>query len=73
MEHLNPSGIRTLLDSQEGRQRLALLQRSSSDTLQQASQAARSGDYDRVRTLLKPVMEGSDGETLARKLAQQLG
>ena len=73
MEHLDPSKIRTLLESREGKQLLELLQKSSADTLRQASEAAKTGNYDRVQTLLKPVMDGSGGEALARTLAQRLG
>lgn len=73
MEHLNPSEIRALLDSREGKQLQQLLQQNSAETLRQASEAARSGNYQQVLALLKPVMEGSGGEDLARKLARRYG
>ena len=73
MEHLDPLEIRTLLNSPEGKQLQKLLQQNSAETLHQASEAARTGNYRQVLALLKPAMEGSNGEALARILAQRFG
>ena len=40
---------------------------------QQAASAAKAGDYTAVQAILRPVLEGGQGEALARKLQERFG
>lgn len=73
MEHLSPAQLQTILNSQEGKKLLEILQKDSGTALQKAAAAAKSGDYAQVQALLKPVLEGTNAADLAQRLQRKLG
>lgn len=60
--------LRRVLASKEGRQLLALLQRTDGDSLRKAVDAVRAGDYDRAKELLSPMLRGTEAENLLGRL-----
>ncbi len=59
-----------VLASAEGRQLLALLRRDGGDTLQQAAQAIKTGDYNGAKSLLEPMLQNPEAASLLRKLTK---
>lgn len=73
MEPLNQAQLQSLLGSPEAKKLIALLQADGGKKFQQAASAAKAGDYTAVQAILRPVLEGGQGEALARKLQERLG
>ena len=73
MEPLSQAQLRAILGSQEAKALIALLQADGGKKVQQAAAAAKAGDYAAVQNILKPILEGGQGEALARRLQKKLG
>jgi len=72
LDHLTQAQLQTLFGSKEGKALLTLLQKNSGQTLQQAAEAAKAGDYARAQSLLQPML-GEDIRKLAGQLGEKLG
>ena len=57
MEQLDQKQIHQLLQSPQGQALKAMLEQAGTATLRQAAEAAAQGDYSRVRTILKPILD----------------
>ena len=73
MEPLSQAQLQAILGSQEAQALIALLQADGGQKVQQAAAAAKAGDYAAVQNILKPMLEGGQGEALARRLQKKLG
>ena len=51
---------------------MAMLQKKDPGALERASKAGEKGDYTEMTTMLKSIMNSSEGRALLQRLAQQL-
>lgn len=65
---IRPEEVRRILNSPEGRQLLALLQRSGS--AQQAAQAVREGRTAEAQAMLRPLLEDPAASALLSRLKE---
>lgn len=73
MEPLSQAQLQAILGSQEAKALISLLQADGGQKVRQAAAAAKAGDYAAVQNILKPILEGGQGEALARQLQERLG
>lgn len=64
----SPEQLRQVLGSPEGKQLLALLQRDGGKTLTMAAEEFRRGNAAGAQSLLKPMVETAEAETLLQKI-----
>ncbi len=69
---LSPEQIRKLLSSPEGQSLIQLLQRDGGKGLRSAARAIREGDADGAKRALTPLLQETDGQTLAESLQRKL-
>lgn len=65
--------LEKIIQSKQAQALLALLQQDGGAALQQASQAAASGDYEKVRQLLAPKLRSVEAKQLLKELGQTDG
>ena len=58
MEHPDMARMQALLQTPEGQNLIRLLQSSCGSVLQQAAQAASTGNYAAAQAILQPMMTG---------------
>ncbi|MBQ1372454.1 MAG: hypothetical protein IIY70_05930 [Oscillospiraceae bacterium] len=68
----DPEQIKRLLTSPEGQALIRLLQSDGGAGLQQAASAIRRGDTEQAKAVLEPLLAGTQGEALSKKLEEQL-
>ena len=73
MQNHDTEMLMDLLSSAEGKKLISMMQSSSKENMSKAAAAARSGDYDRVQELLRPVLSGTEAEKLAKGLHSRFG
>lgn len=70
--HLDAQTIEALSKSADGQALMAMLQKKDPGALERASKAGEKGDYTEMTTMLKSIMNNSEGRALLQRLAQQL-
>ena len=73
LEKLTQAQLQSILGSTEGQRLMELLRSQSSQTLEQAAQAAKTGNYAAVQQFLNPLLKGTDAAVLAQTLNNQFG
>ena len=68
----DPEQIKRLLASPEGQALIQLLQSDGGAGVQLAVNAIRRGDTKQAKAVLEPLLAGTQGEALAKKLEDQL-
>lgn len=63
---IRPEDVRRILGSAEGRQLLAMLQKSGS--MQEAAAAVQQGRVSEAQAMLRPLMEDPEAAALLQKL-----
>ena len=65
--------IQRVLELREAQQLLQLLSSESSFAVGQAAAAAKSGDYDKVISLLQPMVNTPDSARLLKEIQKKIG
>ena len=65
--------LEKIMQSRQAQQLLALLQQDGGSALQQASQAASAGDYEKVQQILAPKLQSAEAKKLLKQLEQTDG
>ncbi len=65
--------VRAVLQSQAGRQLMAMLQQNGGAALKQAAAAARSGAYDQAWSQLQPVLDNPKAAALLAEIQKANG
>ena len=60
--------IRQVLESSEGRQLIAMLQKNGGQTLQSALTAAKRGDTERAKQAMTALLEEEEAAALLRRM-----
>lgn len=63
--------IKKVLGSPEGQALLQMLNKDGGTMLRQAAAAVRSGDMEKAKRLVQPVMESRDAAALIEKINQK--
>ena len=69
---VDPQSLERLSKSPDGQMLMALLQKSSGNALDHATEAGKSGNYAEMTALIKGVMGSAEGKALLQRLAKQL-
>lgn len=67
----SPEEIKKLIQSPEAKKLIAMLNQDGGKTLKKASEAAGRGEYEAVKQLLSPKLQGQEAEALLKKLEQK--
>lgn len=73
MEQLDTAQLLKKLQSQDGRKLMELLKRDGGAAFSKAAAAARSGNFQLAKTIMEPILNGTDAETLARSVGEENG
>lgn len=65
--------IEAVSQSAEARQLLHLLQKDGGSGLAQASEAMKKGEYAKAASILKPLLQAPDTESLMQELNRKFG
>lgn len=68
----NPEQLKQLLNSPEGQALMRLLQADGGSGLRKAASALQQGDTELAKAALEPLLAGTQGEALSKKLEAQL-
>ena len=69
MEHHDMASILSKINTPDGARLIELMKKDGGATFLKASVAAKAGDYQRAKELLIPLLENTNAEILARKIA----
>ena len=73
MEQFDTAQFLRKLSSEEGKKLLQLLQKDGGAAFSKAAVAARSGNFELAKTILEPILNGTQAEKLARSLGNENG
>ena len=73
MEQFDAAQLLQKLNSAQGKQLLELLKKDGGAAFSKAAVAARSGNYELAKTILSPILKGTQAEELARSLTDDHG
>lgn len=65
--------VNAIVQTEEARKLLQMLQKNGGSKLTQATDALRQGDLKQIAPLLKPLLDNPDAEILLQKISQKLG
>ena len=73
MAHFDTTALFNALRSPDGKKLIEIMKREGGATLKQAAIAAQSGDHEKARALLGPILENKEAEQLAEKIRSAIG
>ena len=65
--------LNSVVNTESGRQRIAMLASDGGDAIKNAAAAAASGDQDQARVLLSTLLSSPEGAQLAAKIIEVVG
>ena len=65
--------LNSVVNTESGRQLIAMLASAGGDAIKNAAAAAASGDQDQARVLLSTLLSSPDGAQLAAKIIEVVG
>ena len=72
-EMLSSKEVRSLLQSDAGRQLIKILNEKDGSVLKQVAEAAKNGEYQKAYEALAPLLKGTDASSLAKKMKDIYG
>ena len=65
--------LQNILNSDEGKRLIQMLQQSDSASLQRAVHAAKQGDYQTAKSVLEPILASDEAAQIAKKFNKEQG
>jgi len=73
MELITAAELLSKLNSPNGQHLISIMKKDGGKAFSKAVAAAKAGDYQLAKTIIEPLLEGTQAQELAQELGQQHG